>query len=55
MRECDEMQYVCCPKDGTPLFRTSESVAEIICPKCGNVIVAKVKLGKVTSYVKMPQ
>lgn len=55
VREMDEMQYVCCPKDGTPLFRTSESVAEIICPKCGNVIVARVKLGKVTAYVKLPQ
>lgn len=55
MREIEEMQYVCCPKDGTPLFRTSESVAEIICPKCGNVVVARVKLGKVTAFVKLPQ
>lgn len=55
MRDLEEMQYVCCPKDGTPLFRTSESVVEIICPKCGNVVVARVKLGKVTAFVKLPQ
>lgn len=55
MRETEEMQYVCCPKCGTQLFRTSESVAEIICPKCCNIVVARVKFGKVTAYVKLPQ
>lgn len=52
MRELEKMQYVCCPQDGTHLFKTCESVAEIVCPTCGNTIVAKVKFGKVTSYVK---